>query len=84
MPNALAATTYADDYLIDVKFGIIMDVEASRAIRQPEVGAATTMIERTEECFRIKPERFSADTRMVQPCANSCHSLPGSADHRRP
>ena len=25
---------YADNYLIDVKFGIIMDVEASRAIRQ--------------------------------------------------
>ena len=31
---------YADNYLIDVKFGIIMDVEASRAIRQAEVGAA--------------------------------------------
>jgi len=40
---------YADNYLIDVKFGIIMDVEASRAIRQAEVGAARTMIERTEE-----------------------------------
>jgi hypothetical protein len=24
----------ANDYLIDVKFGVIMDVEASRAIRQ--------------------------------------------------
>ena len=31
---------YADNYLIDVKFGIIMDVEASRAIRQAEVGAS--------------------------------------------
>ena len=28
---------YSDNYLIDVKFGIIMDVEASRAIRQAEV-----------------------------------------------
>jgi hypothetical protein len=37
-----------DNYLIDVKFGIIMDVEASRAIRQAEVGAAKTMIKRTE------------------------------------
>ena len=53
---------YADNYLIDVKFGIIMDVEASRAIRQAEVGAAKTMIERTEECFDIKPERLAADT----------------------
>src|SRR6202048_2208967 len=53
---------YADNYLIDVKFGIIMDVEATRAIRQAEVGAAKTMIERTEERFDIKPERLAADT----------------------
>ena len=53
---------YADNYLIDVKFGIIMDVEASRAIRQAEVGAARTMIERTEERFGVKPERLAADT----------------------
>jgi transposase len=53
---------YADNYLIDVKFGIIMDVEASRAIRQAEVGAAKTMIERTEERFGIKPKRLAADT----------------------
>jgi len=53
---------YADNYLIDVKFGVIMDVEASRAIRQAEVGAAKTMIERTEECFGIKPNRLAADT----------------------
>src|SRR6266480_6430388 len=42
---------YSDNYLIDVKFGVIVDVEASRAIRQAEVGAAKTMIERTEERF---------------------------------
>jgi transposase len=53
---------YADNYLIDVKAGIIMDVEASRAIRQAEVGAAKTMIERTEQRFDIKPERLAADT----------------------
>jgi len=53
---------YADNDLIDVKFGIIMDVEASRAIRQAEVGAARTMIERTEARFGIKPERLAADT----------------------
>src|SRR5499426_1687898 len=53
---------YSDNYLIDVKFGIIMDVEASRAIRQAEVGAARTMIERTEARFGIKPERLAADT----------------------
>jgi transposase len=53
---------YADNYLIDVRFGVIMDVEASRAIRQAEVGAAKTMIERTEKRFDIKPKRLAADT----------------------
>jgi len=53
---------YANNYLIDVKFGIIMDVEASRAIRQAEVGASQTMIERTEARFGIKPEWLAADT----------------------
>jgi len=53
---------YADNYLIDVKFGIIVDVEASRAIRQAEVGAAKTMIERTQKRFDLKPEYLAADT----------------------
>src|ERR1700736_1219969 len=53
---------YSDNYLIDVKFGVIMDVEASRAVRQAEVGAAKTMIERTQERFGIMPERLAADT----------------------
>ena len=53
---------YADNYLIDVKFGIILDVKATRAIRQAEVGAAKTMIERTEERFDIIPAYLAADT----------------------
>jgi transposase len=53
---------YADNYLIDVKFGVIMDVEASRAIRQAEVGAAQTMIGRTEARFGLKPSWLAADT----------------------
>jgi transposase len=53
---------YADNYLIDVRFGIIMDVEASRAIRQAEVGAAKTMIDRTEDRFGLKPRHLAADT----------------------
>jgi hypothetical protein len=70
----MSAFGNADSYLIDVKFGIIMDVEASRAIRQAEVGAANNgqnrsvraiakaMIERTEARFDIKPERLAADS----------------------
>lgn len=57
-----AIFAYADNYLIDVKFGIIMDVEASRAIRQAEVGASRTMIQRTEDRFGIKPDWLAGDT----------------------
>jgi len=53
---------YANNYLIDVRFGVIVDVEASRAIRQAEVGAARTMLERTEERFGLKPQRLAADS----------------------
>jgi hypothetical protein len=60
---------YADNYRIDVTFGIIMDVEASRAIPQAEVGASQTMIERTEACFGIKPEWLVADTAAACPGA---------------
>jgi transposase len=53
---------YADNYLIDLKAAIILDVEPTRAIRQAEVGAAKTMIDRTEECFGLKPQRLCGDT----------------------
>src|SRR6202008_4786947 len=42
---------YADNYLIDVQCGVIVYVEAPRALRKAEVGAARTMLERTEERF---------------------------------
>ena len=53
---------YATNYLIDLDHAVIVDVEASRAIRQAEVGAARTMIERTQERFGLWPERLAADT----------------------
>ena len=53
---------YADNYLIDLKAAIIIDVEATRAIRQAEVGAARTMIERAEERLGLCPERLAADS----------------------
>lgn len=52
----------ADNYLIDVQFGIIVDVQASRAIRQAEVGASRTMIARTEQRFGIRSKWLAADT----------------------
>src|SRR5947199_5104676 len=53
---------YADNYLVDVKCGVIVDVEATRAIRQAEVGAAKTMDDRTECRLGFKPEHLAADT----------------------
>ena len=53
---------YATNYLIDLDHAVIVDVEASRAIRQAEVGAARTMIERTQDRFGLWPERLAADS----------------------
>ena len=53
---------YATNYLIDTDNAIIVDVEASRAIRQAEVGATRTMIRRTRDTFDLYPEILTADT----------------------
>ena len=53
---------YATNYLIDTDHGVIVDVEATRAIRQAEVGASRTMVDRTEERFGPKPGYLVADT----------------------
>ena len=53
---------YATNYLIDVEHGVIVDVEATTAVRQAEVTAARRMIERTHERFELLPERLVADT----------------------
>ncbi|MEY4707564.1 MAG: hypothetical protein RJB58_1287, partial [Pseudomonadota bacterium] len=53
---------YADNYLIDLKHAVIMDVEATTAVRQAEVTAAKTMITRTADRFDAWPTRLAADT----------------------
>lgn len=53
---------YATNYLIDTDNAIIVDVEASRAIRQAEIGATRTMIRRTRDKFDLYPEILTADT----------------------
>jgi len=53
---------YATNYLIDLDHAVIVDVEACRAIRQAEVGAARTMIERTQDRFDLWPARLAADS----------------------
>jgi IS5 family transposase len=57
-----AVYAYADNYLIDLKHAVIMDVEATTAVRQAEVTAAKTMIDRTADTFEVSPSRLVADT----------------------
>src|ERR1700738_4739559 len=59
--NAVAGYAYSDNYLVDLKHAVIMDVEATTAIRQAEVGAAKTMLDRTAEQFDLTPLRLVAD-----------------------
>jgi transposase len=42
-----AVYAYSNNCLIDLKHAVILDVEATTAVRQAEVGAAKTMIDRT-------------------------------------
>src|SRR5450432_1567884 len=57
-----AVYAYADNYLIDLKHAVIMDVEATTAVRQAEVTAAKTMIDRTADRLGVTPDRLAADT----------------------
>lgn len=54
--------SYSDNYLIDTDHGVIVDVEATRSIRQAEVGSTKTMLERVKDKFDLHPERLIADT----------------------
>jgi hypothetical protein len=53
---------YSTNYLVDVDAGIIVDVEATPAIRSAEVDSARSMLERVEERLNLKPERLIGDT----------------------
>jgi transposase len=53
---------YSTNYLIDLDHAVIVDVEATTAIRQAEVGAVRTMIERVAERHDLQPARLAADT----------------------
>jgi transposase len=53
---------YATNYLIDTDHAIIVDVEATTAVRQAEVLAAKRMIERTMESLALHPRRLLGDS----------------------
>lgn len=53
---------YSTNYLIDVENAVIVDVEATTAIRQAEVLAARRMIERSMERFGLYPAKLMGDS----------------------
>jgi hypothetical protein len=53
---------YGLNYLIDIDEAVIVDVEATPARTYDEAEATNTMIDRTEQCFDLKPKRLAADT----------------------
>ncbi len=53
---------YATNYLIDVANAVIVDVEASTAVRQAELTAAKRMIERAHDDLGLWPRKLIADT----------------------
>ena len=53
---------YATNYLVDVQHAVILDVEATTAVRQAEVTAAKRMIERTHDDLGLWPRKLIADT----------------------
>jgi transposase len=53
---------YGLNYLIDIEYAVIVDVEATPARTYDEVAATKTMIKRVDERLGLKPERLAADT----------------------
>src|SRR5256885_11973729 len=53
---------YGLNYLIDIKYAVIVDVEATPARTYDEVAATKTMIQRTQERLGLKPDWLAADT----------------------
>ena len=53
---------YSANYLIDTDNAVILDVEATRSIRQAELGAVQAMVDRVGDRFDLTPEQLIADT----------------------
>jgi hypothetical protein len=66
---------YSTNYLIDVDHGLIVDVEATTAIRQAEVLAAERMIERSMNRFGLYPARLMGDSALARPRCSAGWSI---------
>ena len=57
-----AQFAYSTNYMLDVQFGVIVDVEASPGNRRDEVACTQLMLDRIESNYDIKPKRLMGDT----------------------
>ncbi len=60
--GAIGGPAFSTNYLIDVKHGVIMDVEATPAHRTAEIDSTKTMVDRAEARFEITLERLIGET----------------------
>lgn len=60
-PGGPAFFAYSTNYLVDVRAGVIVDVEATSSHRTQEVEATRTMINRVERRFEMKPTHLIGD-----------------------
>jgi transposase len=60
-PGGVAFYGYSTNYLVDIDAGIIVDVEATPALRTDEVNATRTMIDRVQKRFELKPKKLIGD-----------------------
>ena len=61
-PGGPAYYAYSTNYLVDTDNGIIVDVEATPALRTPEVWSTKTMIERVKDRFGVETKKLIGDT----------------------
>jgi len=82
--GGLAFFAYCTNYLIDLKHAVIMDVEATTAVRQAEVTAQRRMLDRTQERFGVWPERLAADAGYGSPRTSPGWSTSAASNRTSP
>lgn len=60
-PGGPAYYAYSTNYLVDTAAGIIIDVEATPALRSQEVQSTKVMIERVKDRFNLETRRLIGD-----------------------
>jgi transposase len=61
-PGGPAYYAYSTNYLVDTEAGIIVDVEATPALRSEEVASTKTMVDRVKDRLGLDTKRLIGDT----------------------